>query len=101
MNLKTLDSWDLFRFILALPAGSNRTYEENEPTMRVLIIDDEPSIRNTLRIFLVKEGYEVDTTETAMEAFRLVESQAYDILLSDIIMPRISGVEFLDQFRKT
>jgi DNA-binding NtrC family response regulator len=36
-----------------------------------------------------------------MEAFKLIEAQTYDILLSDIIMPRISGVEFLDQFRKT
>lgn len=68
--------------------------------MRILIVDDEKNIRTTLQIFLEREQYEVDTAETAMQAFELIKSHRYDIILSDIIMPRISGVEFLDEIKR-
>jgi len=68
--------------------------------MRVLIIDDEKSIRNTLRIFLEKEGYAVDTAETAMEALERIQTVEYDILISDIIMPKMSGVELLEKLQE-
>ena len=69
--------------------------------MRILIIDDEPSIRTTLKIFLEREGYEADSAETAMQAHELLEGRSYDIVFSDIIMPKISGVEFLDKIKQT
>lgn len=68
--------------------------------MRVLVVDDEKSIRVTLKKFLENEGYEADSAETAMQAIELIEANSYDVLLSDIIMPRISGVEFLDDVKK-
>jgi len=68
--------------------------------MRVLIVDDEKSIRTTLQIFLERDGYEVETAETAMQALEMIGRQPCDILISDIIMPRMSGVEFLDEVKK-
>ena len=67
--------------------------------MRILIVDDEKSIRTTLKIFLEREGFVVDTAETAMHAMDLIRTVSYDILISDIIMPQVSGVEFLEEIR--
>lgn len=67
--------------------------------MRILIVDDEKSIRTTLKIFLEREGFAVDTAETAMQAMDLIQAESYDILISDIIMPQVSGVEFLEEIR--
>jgi len=67
---------------------------------RVLIVDDEKSIRITLCEFLKKEGYEADSASDAEIALQLLEYKTYDIVVTDIIMPRISGIEFLSQVRQ-
>ena len=66
---------------------------------KILIIDDEKSIRNTLGEFLHREGYEVDTAEDAERALALLEQGVFDVVITDIIMPRMSGVELLKQVR--
>jgi PAS domain S-box-containing protein len=62
---------------------------------RVLIVDDEKSIRRTLGEFLRAEGYEVEEAEDAEAAQRHLESAAFDVVVTDIVLPRISGVELL------
>lgn len=69
--------------------------------MHILVVDDEKSIRVTLKRFLENEGYKADAAETAMQAIDLIETNPYDIILSDIIMPKMSGVEFLGEVKKT
>lgn len=64
---------------------------------RILIADDEKSIRATLKVFLEREGYEVDTAENAASALELFDQNTYDLVLTDIIMPRFSGVELLSE----
>jgi putative two-component system response regulator len=66
---------------------------------RVLIADDERSIRTTLKLFLEREGYQVDTAENATMALQLVDEQVYDVILTDIIMPRRSGMELMQEIR--
>ena len=66
---------------------------------RVLIVDDEKSIRITLAEFLRKEGYEVSTAEDVEKALKLLEQTAFDLVITDIIMPRISGTELLQHIR--
>ena len=66
---------------------------------RVLIADDERSIRTTLKLFLEREGYQVDTAENATMALQLVDEQVYDVILTDIIMPRKSGMELMQEIR--
>ncbi len=66
----------------------------------ILIVDDEKSIRVTLQEFLRTEDYEVLTAESAEEAFDLMAKQAIDVVVSDIILPKISGVELLQKIKK-
>ena len=62
---------------------------------RILIVDDEPSMREMLRIALRREGYEVVVAENGKQAIEHLQRQPFDLLLSDIRMPDISGVEVL------
>ena len=62
---------------------------------RILIIDDEKSIRNTLRDILEYEKYFVDEAPDGASALELVKKQTYDTILCDIKMPRMDGIELL------
>ncbi len=63
---------------------------------RILIIDDEVSIRRTLRDILENEGYSVDDAPDGMEGLKLVKANHYDVVLCDIKMPKMDGMEVLD-----
>lgn len=67
---------------------------------RILVVDDEKSIRITIQLFLTAEGHEVDTVNCAAAALELLEREEYDVVVSDIIMPGLSGVELLNHVRK-
>ena len=67
---------------------------------RVLVVDDEQSIRLTLQEFLQEAGYQVDVAEDAKVAQQLLKSGDFDVVVSDIVLPRISGVELLQAIRK-
>ncbi|MCD4789135.1 MAG: sigma-54 dependent transcriptional regulator [Bacteroidales bacterium] len=63
----------------------------------ILIIDDERSIRNTLRDILEYEKYKVDEAENGMDAIELIKNKTYDVILCDIKMPEMDGIEVLDK----
>ncbi|MGE5423789.1 MAG: sigma-54-dependent transcriptional regulator [Syntrophothermus sp.] len=63
---------------------------------KVLIIDDEKSIRNTLREILAYEQFEVNDAADGLEGLRLMDENKYDVILCDIKMPRMDGIEVLD-----
>ena len=63
--------------------------------MKVLIIDDERAIRNSLGEILTDEGYEVDTAEDGAAGLQQVEKEKYDVIFCDIKMPGMDGVEVL------
>ncbi|MBI5685033.1 MAG: response regulator [Verrucomicrobia bacterium] len=67
---------------------------------RILIVDDEESIRVTLETFLLRDGFEVETAGDVETALRLLRAGSFDVVVSDIIMPRITGVELLQSIRK-
>src|SRR5262245_26734224 len=62
---------------------------------RILIVDDEPSMRDMLRIVLRRDGYDVVVAANGAEAIATLEKDRIDLLLSDIRMPDVSGVEVL------
>ncbi len=62
---------------------------------RILVIDDEKSIRNTLREILEYEKYEVDDAPDGANGLRLVKEHKYDAILCDIKMPNMDGIEVL------
>ena len=60
---------------------------------RILVVDDEPAIRLLLSRALTREGYEVRTAADGAEAISLCHSERFDLMLSDVIMPSMSGHE--------
>jgi len=64
---------------------------------RILVVDDEKSIRNTLRDILEYEQYVVDDASDGVEGLRLVRENRYDVILCDIRMPKMDGIELLTQ----
>jgi two-component system response regulator PilR (NtrC family) len=62
---------------------------------RILIVDDEPSMREMLRIVLRRDGYDVIVAENGKQAIEHLRREPVDLLLSDIRMPDVSGVDVL------
>src|SRR3954451_12641002 len=67
---------------------------------RVLVIDDESEIRESLELLLSMEGYSVDLAHNATEGVRKLEAHIYDLVLLDVMMPDRSGMEVLREMRE-
>lgn len=67
---------------------------------RILVIDDERAIRNTLRDILEYENFKVDDAPTGIEGLKLVNEKKYDVILCDIKMPQMDGIEALEHMQK-
>lgn len=65
--------------------------------MRLLVIDDERSIRNSLKEILMDEGYEVDVAEDGAVGCAMAEKEKYNVIFCDIKMPNMDGLEVLDK----
>jgi DNA-binding response OmpR family regulator len=68
---------------------------------RILIVDDEPHIRRILRVTLAAKGYEVMEAESGTDAWTLLRSKKCDLLLLDINMPGITGLELCKNLRSS
>ena len=65
--------------------------------MKILVIDDERAIRNSLKEILTDEGYEVDTAEDGAIGLELAGKGRYNVIFCDIKMPSVDGLEVLDR----
>jgi len=77
----------------------DKTQKITNISTKILIVDDEPSIRITLREFLI-ESYEVFTAENVDQALDLIAQHNFDVVITDIILPRITGVVLLKKIRQ-
>ena len=68
---------------------------------KILIIDDEKTIRNTLREILEYEKYVVDEAKDGEEAYKMLINEKFDVALCDIKMPKMDGIELLDKAVKS
>jgi DNA-binding NtrC family response regulator len=66
----------------------------------ILIIDDEKAIRKTLSEILSYEGYKIDDAENGEEGLKKLKEKNYDVVLCDIKMPKMDGMEFLEKSRE-
>jgi two-component system alkaline phosphatase synthesis response regulator PhoP len=85
--------------------SENHREREGKPMTRaedktILVVDDEPDVRNYLRMILEDAGFQVLTAGDGEEALALVRSQRPDFISLDLIMPRMSGHKFLYELKR-
>ena len=68
--------------------------------MKILIVDDEKTIRDSLQLVLSEEGYETETSSDGMEALEIIKNKMIDVVITDIKMPNLDGMELLNQAGK-
>lgn len=68
---------------------------------RILVVDDEESIREFLEIMLKKEGYEITLAEDGLRAKELLGKKSFDMVISDLQMPGMTGIELLKYVKET
>lgn len=69
--------------------------------MKILVVDDEKLIRDVIREYLLNEKYEVLEAENGFDALRVLNSSKVDLIILDIMMPKMDGYECLKEIRKT
>src|ERR1019366_10000708 len=67
---------------------------------RVLIIDDEPAVLRVIGLLLERHGFAVGRASNAREGLALLADKGFDVVLTDIIMPEFSGLDFLRELRQ-
>ena len=67
---------------------------------KVLIVDDDPEIRNLISIYLENEGLETIKASDALEALELLEVHHFDLIILDIMMPEMDGIEACIKIRE-
>ena len=70
----------------------------NQP--RVLVVDDEPTIREVVTTYLERDGYQVDSASTGTEAVQKLRSRIPDLLILDLMLPGVGGLNILSELRK-
>ncbi len=91
--------------VIAPPAEVIAPPLEPEPirvrSKHILVVDDEPLIRDLLVTYLGKQSFTVDQAQDGEEAWRMVESTRYDCVLLDLKMPGMSGQELFELIRQS
>src|SRR5579872_7499190 len=70
------------------------------PKGSILVVDDEADIREGLELLLTSEGYSVDLAQNGTEGIHRMENRGYDLVLLDLMLPDLSGMEVLQEVRK-
>jgi DNA-binding response OmpR family regulator len=66
---------------------------------RLLVVDDDPEITSTFETILRSEGYDVVTARDGVEALEAVRGERFDVILLDLLLPRLDGWAVLEQLR--
>lgn len=82
------------------PTGAIDFGTEARRGFRILVVDDEPVVRNSLREWLTDEGFDVDTAESGTVALEKVRDETFHLMLLDIKMPGMDGVEVLKRSKE-
>ena len=68
---------------------------------RILVIEDDDSIRKLIEKFMTIDGHEVETAENGAVGLKMIASRQYDLLITDIVMPEQDGIGVLMELRRT
>lgn len=69
--------------------------------MKILVVDDEPKIRNVVKEYANFEGYDVDEAENGMVAIDMCKKNDYSIIIMDIMMPKLDGYSAIKEIKKS
>lgn len=69
--------------------------------MRILLVEDEESLRETLKLNLEMEDYEVVATDNGKDALKYIQEQHFDLLILDVMLPEVDGFQIAEQVRLT
>ena len=83
----------------ALPQGSDGGSENANSVLRILVVDDEPHIRQLCAEVLTCSGYQVDTAEDGATAWDRLQDNCYDLLVTDNNMCRLTGIGLIKKLR--
>jgi two-component system sensor histidine kinase and response regulator WspE len=99
--LLILDVEDLIHTALGRPASTGSDSGEVSATApHILVVDDSHTVREMERRLLVRSGYQVTTAQNGQEAWNLLRLNDYDLLISDIDMPQMNGIELVTKVRE-
>ena len=73
---------------------------ETHPTATVLVVDDEPAIREVIATLLEDEGYLVRHAKVGLEALDAINGDQIDLIVSDVVMPRLDGASLVRKLRR-
>ncbi|MDF9391373.1 MULTISPECIES: hybrid sensor histidine kinase/response regulator [Methylococcus] len=105
MPVLILDVDDLFRSIASMLSGGlavgrrKGAVPERQRVRRILVVDDSITVRELERRLLENQGYEVDVAVDGMEGWNALGLGRYDLIVSDIDMPRMNGIELVRRIR--
>jgi len=80
-------------------AVSTRLPSQTNPPQRILVVDDESSVRQLSTEVLIHSGYDVDVAEDGAVAWQALNTESYDLLITDHNMPKVTGVELVKKVR--
>lgn len=99
--LLILDTEDLVQTALDQPSGAAAPGEaDTEGPPRILVVDDSHTVREMERRLLAAQGYRIQTAQNGREAWNLLRLGSYDLVISDVDMPLMNGIELVSKIRR-
>lgn len=62
---------------------------------KILVVDDEDSVRNMIKLILVREGYDVVEAINGEDALSKAQSDSFDLMITDLVMPEVNGIDLI------
>jgi two-component system sensor histidine kinase and response regulator WspE len=97
--LLILDMDDLIQTASGNPATTGTSLQDDALAPHILVVDDSHTVREMERRLLVRSGYTVSTAQNGQEAWNLLRLNDYDLLISDVDMPQMNGIELVTRVR--
>jgi two-component system sensor histidine kinase and response regulator WspE len=99
LPLLILDMDDLIQSATGKPSSTATSLQDDSLASHILVVDDSHTVREMERRLLVRCGYTVSTAQNGQEAWNLLRLKEYDLLISDVDMPQMNGIELVTRVR--